>query len=261
MHQDGCGQAMAETTQATGGCKRDRRGRRRYRSSWNSYGSYVVSQRRELTTTFGGIDQDVERIFLELEKDDLNDLLEVYEEEFGKSAANYARATFPKWKRGAVRMGAAVAERLLSLVPPLLSQEERFDLVKKLRMVNFKKVRHHIRTTPEKWGEELAPVIKEVVGHGSTAVISEAVKQRVSWLANGDVAAAEKLLLAAEKDEAITQLAYLQIEFKRLEAMIAQLGDLKTSISHCIELPQGTINVHIAIPEKSMWTKFMNWLG
>lgn len=235
--------------------------RRRRRRRWNSYSYYAVSKREELTTTFGGIDRDIERLFLSLHQEDLEELLEVYEEEFGRSAANYARATFPKWKAKKVKMGAKVAERLLNLVPPLLSPGERFELVKKLRKVNFRKVRRHVHTRPESWREDLVPVIRDVVEHGSTAVISEAVKRRVSWIANGDVAAAEQLLLAAEKDEAITRLAYLQDEFQRLDAIIAQLGDAKTSVSHSIDIPQGTINLHISVPEKTVWQKLMNWLG
>lgn len=233
--------------------------RRRYRRSY--YGSYVISQRQELTSTFGGIDRDVERLFLDLDRTDLKDLFEFYEDEFGKSAATYARATYPKWKRGSVRMSGQVAERLLNLVPPLLPQETRFELVKKLRKANFRKVNRYVHTAPEVWRDQLAPVIKEVVEHGSTATISSAVKNRVAWLADGDVAAAERLLLAAEQDEAIMRLAYLQAEFQRMDAMIAQLGEYQTSVSHTIDLPQGSIQVHIAVPKVSAWRKFMNWLG
>lgn len=236
-------------------------GRRRYRRRWNSYGSYIVSKRRELTSTFGGIDQDVERLFLNLDWDDLGELLDFYEDEFGKPAAVYARNTYPKWKRGEVRMSGLVAERLLTLLPPLLPQETRFELVKKLRKANFHKISRYVRTTPASWREQLAPVIKEVVDHGQTAAISDAVKNRVAWLADGDVAAAERLMLAAEQDEAITRLAYLQAEFKRLDAMIAQLGEFQTSVSHTIDLPQGSIQVYIAVPKVSMWQKFVNWLG
>lgn len=235
--------------------------RRRRRRSWNSYGSYAVSRRRELSSTFGGIDRDVERLFLALDREDLEELLEVYEEEFGKSAATYARNTFPKWKKGTVRMSGEVAERLLNLLPPLLPDETRFELVKKLRASNFRKVHRRVYSKPESWREDLAPAIAEVVGHGSTARISDAVKSRVSWLANGDVASAEQLLLAAEKDEAITRLVYLEAELRRIETMVAQLGHLNTSISHQITLPQGTIDVVISIPEKTLWQKFKNWIG
>lgn len=236
-------------------------GRRRYRRSWNSYGDYVISRRRELTSTFGGIDRDVERLFLALDRDELHELLRDYEDEFGKSAATYARKTFPKWKNGTVRMSGEVAERLLNLVPPLLPRETRFELVKKLRASSFRKVYRRVHSKPDCWRGDLAPVIAEVVSNGSTAKISDAVKNRVSWLANGDVSATEQLLLAAEKDEAITRLVYLDAELRRIEAMVAQLGHLNTSISHQIDLPQGTIDLTISIPEKTLWQKLKKWIG
>lgn len=238
-----------------------RRGYRRYRNYRAYYGTYAVSKRKELSSTFGGIDRDVERLFLNLDREDLDELFDYYEEEHGRSAANYARSTYPKWKRGSVQLSGQTAERLLNLLPPLLPFEMRFELVKKLRGANFRKLTRYVNTSPEGWRDALGPVIAEVVGHGSTANIKDGVKQRIAWLADGDVAMAENLLLAAEQDEAITRLAYLNAEFVRLESLIARLGDYQTSVSHVIELPQGSIHVHIAVPNVSMWQKFKKWLG
>lgn len=236
-------------------------GRRRSRRRWRSYGSYVVSKRQSLSSTFGGIDRDVERMFLALHSDDLEELLEVYADEFGASAGNYARKTYPKWKSGQVRMSGEVAERLLNLLPPLLPYDARFDLVKKLRQANFRKLIRHVHTSPEKWVEDLLPVIEEVVRHGDTANLSEGLKQRLAWLADGDIAVAEKMMSAAIKDESIMRLSYLKAEFQRIEGMIVQLDNYHASIQHTIELPQGTIHVRIVVPKVSMWTKLKNWLG
>lgn len=236
-------------------------GHRRYRNYRAYYGAYAVSKRQELSSTFGGIDRDVERLFLNLDREDVDELFDYYEEEHGRSAANYARSTYPKWKRGSVQLSGQTAERLLNLLPPLLPFETRFELVKKLRGANFRKLTRYVNASPEGWRDALGPVIAEVVGHGSTANIKNGVKERVAWLADGDVAAAENLLLAAEQDEAFTRLAYLNAEFVRLESLIAHLGDYQTSVSHVIELPQGSIHVHIAVPNVSMWQKFKNWLG
>ncbi len=216
---------------------------------------------RRGAASLGGIDRDVERLFLSLDQEELDELFDYYEEEHGRSAANYARSTYPKWKRGAVQLSGQTAERLLNLLPPSLPFETRFELVKKLRKANFRKLNRHVNTSPECWRDALGPVIAEVVNHGSTANIKEGVKQRIAWLADGDVASAEKLMLAAEQDEAIARLAYLNAEFVRLESLIAHMGQYQTSISHAIELPQGSIHVHIAVPKVSMWKKLKNFLG
>lgn len=238
-----------------------RRGFRRYRNYRSYYGAYAASKREELTSTFGGIDRDVEQLFLTLGEEDLDELFDYYEMEHGKSAASYARSTYPKWKNGSVQLSGKTAERLLNLVPPLLPFETRFALIKKLRLANFRKLHRVVSTSPEGWRDALGPVIAQVVNHGATANISDGLKRRIAWLADGDVAAAERLLLTAEQEEAIARLAYLNAEFVRIEALIAQLGNYQTSISHKIELPQGSIHVHIAIPKVSMWQKIKNWLG
>jgi len=238
-----------------------RRGFRRYRNYRSYFGAYAVSKRQELSSAFGGIDKDVEQLFLNLGKEDLDELLDYYAEEHGQSAATYARNTYPKWKKGTVQLSGKTAERLLNLVPPLLPFETRFALIKKLRSANFRKLNRFVDTSPEGWRDALGPVIAEVVSHGATANISDGMKNRIAWLADGDVAAAERLLLAAEQEEAINRIAYLNAEFLRLESLIAQLGDYQTSISHSIDLPQGSIHVHIAVPRVSMWQKIKNWLG
>jgi hypothetical protein len=233
----------------------------RYRHSRRSLGGYAVSKREELTSTFGGIDRDVERLFLGFDRVKLEQLFARYEKNYGKPAATYARTAYPKWKDGSVKLNGQTAERLLNLVPPLLPFETRFELVKNLRTANFRKANEHIRTTPERWQQDLGPAIARVVSHGNTSSLSDHVKKRVSWLANGDVADAEKLLLAADQEEAINRLAYLNAEFIRIEAMMAQLKNLETAVSHSIELPQGSIYVHIETPKVSTWQKLMNWLG
>jgi hypothetical protein len=236
-------------------------GRYRYRRNWSYYGNYVVSKRQELSSTFGGIDRDVEGLFLNLSRPDLEELFEVYQESFGRSAASYARKTYQNWKKGNVRMSGQVAERLLNLLPPLLPDNIRYELVKKLRSANFRRVQRAVHTTPAEWREALAPVVREVVEHGQSAAISNAIKERVAWLAEGDVAAAERLLHAAEQDEALIRLSYLTSEFKRIDAMVLSMGALKTSISHEIDLPQGSISVFIQPPKISTWQRFTNWMG
>lgn len=234
------------------------RGRRR---QWRSYGSYVVSKRQKLTSTFGGVDRDVERIFLSLESVDLEELLEVYTDEFGASAGSYARKTYPKWRNGSVRMSGEVAERLLNLLPPLLPYEARYDLVKKLRQANFRKLSRTVQTAPDRWRQDLQPAIDDVVRHGESANLSDALKQRLAWLADGDTAAAERMMSAAIKDEAIGRLSYINAEFQRLEVMILELGNFHTAIHHKIDLPQGSIEVRIVVPRVSAWTKFKNFWG
>src|SRR5690606_24992259 len=130
-----------------------------------------------------------------------------------------------------------------------------FELVKKLRLANFRKANRSVYTSPATWHEDLVPIIQALVEHAQSAAISDAVKERVAWLADGDTAAAERLLDQAMHEEARTRLAYLDSEFRRLDQMIAAMEGLETQISHTLELPQGTISVYIRTPKVSVWTK------
>jgi hypothetical protein len=70
--------------------------------------------------------------FLHLEEDALEELLEDYAATHGKSAATYAQKTYPKWKSGATNLSGQTMERLVALVPPYLSIDQRFELVSAL---------------------------------------------------------------------------------------------------------------------------------
>jgi len=231
------------------------------RRRFKRHASRAVSQRQELSTTFGGIDHDVERLFFQLSPEKIELLFDRYEVKYGRQPANYARNAYPKWKNGSVKLSGQTAERLLNLVPPLLPFETRFELIKKLRRAKFHKANLYVRTTPERWRDDLGPVIAKLIGHGNKAMLPDRIKGRVAWLANGDAAATEKLLLAADQEEAINRLAYLNAEFARMDAMLTQLEQYQTSVSHTINLPQGTIQVSIEIPKVSFFERFKNWLG
>ena len=73
----------------------------RYRRfSKRSYGAYRasqhVSERHALSSSLGGIDKDVERIFLNLPNLKLETVLLRYGCEHGASALSYARNTYPR---------------------------------------------------------------------------------------------------------------------------------------------------------------------
>ena len=92
------------------------RGYRRRSFSRNYWGYQNVSERAQLSAIAGGIDKDIERIFLNLPSYKLESVFSRYGREHGSSALTYARNTYQKWKSGSVQMSGKVAERLLNLV-------------------------------------------------------------------------------------------------------------------------------------------------
>lgn len=211
-----------------------------------------VSKHSALSSTFAGIDSDIERIFLSLPRHHLESVFARYSAEYGVSAERYARKTYEKWKTKTVRMSGTTAERLLNLVPSFLSSETRFELIKKLRAGHLHPVHLSLVTNPQTWRKDLLVPIKELVMRSVTFSLCNDITDRAAWLADGDTIAAQSLLAAAEQEEAVIRIRYLDAEFKRIEILVANI-EQTLSVIHRIILPQGTIMVTIALPKKTLW--------
>lgn len=226
------------------------RGYRRRSYSRSYWGYRNISERDQLSAATGGIDKDIERIFLSLPSFKLESVLTRYGRDHGSSALSYARKTYPKWKSGSVRMSGKVAERLLNLVPTVLDSDTRFELVKKLRDAHRTKINKHIRCEPHEWRSKVAPEVAELLASSSQFQLPQSAVSRVKWLADGDSQAAQRLLAAAEEEEAIARLQHLEREFHRIDVLLQNVQGEKT-VSHSIQLPQGTVNVTIGEPAKA----------
>lgn len=235
--------------------------RRFYKRSYGRYrASQHASERQALSNSLGGIDKDVEHIFLNLPNLKLETVFLRYGREHGASALSYARNTYPRWKSGAVKMSGTVAERLLNLVPLVLDSSTRFDLVKKLRCAHMHKERRHVTCEPHDWRTKVAPLVAELLTASHTFQLPEHAVSRVRWLADGDTAAAQRLLAAAEQEEATVRLRFLEAEFNRIDFLLQSIESTRR-VSHTIELPQGSISVEITIPRKGFWSWLSNLLS
>jgi hypothetical protein len=209
-----------------------------------------MSDRKRLSAVAGGIDKDIEKIFLSLPRHELESVLVRYGREHGSSALNYAINTYYRWKSGEVAMSGKVAERLLNLVPTVLDSDTRFNLVKKIRDAHRTKINKAIRCEPHEWRTKVAPEIGELLASSGQFQLPASAVSRIGWLADGDSQAAQRLLAAAEEEEAVARLRHLELEFRRIDTLIQSVQGKKT-ITHTIQLPQGTIHVTIGEPPKS----------
>jgi hypothetical protein len=207
-----------------------------------------------MSSSIGGIDDDVKQIFLNLPLEKLILVFRLYGQRYGVGAQSYAQSTYYSWRSGRVRMSGMVAGRLLNLVPPVLDPAQRFELVKKVRNAHLRKERKQISCHPTDWRHKVAPIVAQFIATSQNVKIPQYVLDLVCWLADGDAAAAQRLLAAAEQEEAAVRLHFLEAEFKRIDFMLQNIEATKR-ISHTIELPQGTITVSIAMTRKGFWSR------
>lgn len=182
---------------------------------WNLH---HTSEREKLSQLFGGIDADVEKAFLNLGSEDLESLLVTYGQRHGERAEEYARETYWKWRRREVRLSGQTARRLMELVPPALSKEQRYDLVRKLRRHYLSRQHLEVVTDTEKWREDVKPAIEKLAGAWKSFELPKEVMRIASWLASGDVDAVHHFLSVIEAKEATSRLANWRTTLEELEA-------------------------------------------
>ena len=96
----------------------------------------------------------------------------------------------------------------------------------------------------------MAPEVAELLASSSQFKLPDSAASRIKWLTDGDAQAAQRLLAAAEEEEAVARLQHLEREFRRIDILLQNVQGQKT-VSHLIQLPQGTVNVTIGEPAKA----------
>lgn len=219
-----------------------------------------IAERNELSRRFGGIDREVEQIFLALPSGELERLFQRYGQTYGDEPEAYAREAYPKWKAGTVKMSGQTASRLLELLPPYLSTDKRFDLVKQLRSRHFQRKTVRIQSTPATWRTDLVKPIQDLVASSGSFQLPAHLQETASWLADGDTAAAQRLLAAAEQEEAAIRVVYIDEELRRIESLMRDI-DTTRRVSHTLRLPQGDITLNVELPARTLLQRLTGWLG
>ncbi|MDB5790017.1 MAG: hypothetical protein JWQ80_41 [Massilia sp.] len=219
---------------------RSRRTFRGYR-----YRAQGPSKYSALSALFGPMVGQIRTAFLHLEEDALDELLEDYAATHGKSAAIYAQKTYPKWKSGATKLSGQTMERLVALVPPYLSVEQRFELVSAV----LKKHKPNIVTTsvridvekPDVGFAELDRVLASMTHEATLAYLPERVLDAAKWLNDDDVTVSRAMLAEAERRENDLIRTSAAKEIALLRRTI-ESGQVK-SASYSVSLPSGRLSV------------------
>jgi hypothetical protein len=221
---------------------------RPYRKFRGQYGHTNWSQwhqnkRSALSQRFGGIDDDVIEAFLSLDAERLYKFFDAYERKHGLKARKYARDTYHKWKEGKTQISAQTAERLLEILPPFLSLEVKYELIRKLRDRCRRKEVYSFTVDTLGWESTVIPIVESLIGRSERAALPQELTSRLSWLSSGDAAVTQQLLAESEKRSALISAAYLNREFDNIARLLGTKG--KKQVAHVVELPYGTINLTV----------------
>ncbi len=192
---------------------------------------------------YGGIDDDVRRLFFELDPFTLNLVFNVYERQHGAGKRKYAEATLEKWRTGKMQMGGEISERLIRIVPPFLSFEQKYDLVQKL-WTRFRQTSTlTVTVSPHGGLNEAVQAVMGAIDALGEQEIPPVVAERLAWLAQDEGVAAQSLVAAIAKREAEAAVETLGEQLRQLLILAAQHPDKVVTATQKVSLPG--VSVHI----------------
>tara|TARA_R110002094_G_scaffold8454_7_gene17957 strand:+ start:2946 stop:4181 length:1236 start_codon:yes stop_codon:yes gene_type:complete len=182
-------------------------------------------------------------MFFQLDARTLNKVMTEYGTLHGQGKRSYAEATYQKWKRGYVKMGGDISDRLVRLVPQFLDFDQKYALVLKLqsRLQPPEATRVWISPTTG-LGPAIAAVMAAVEQVG-TKDLPAIVQERLKWLADDDAIAAEELLKQIATREAQVAAETVESELRQMLAVASQHTDKLVTGSRLVSLPGATVEI------------------
>lgn len=242
--------------------------RRRSYRSWRSRGFRAgrgPSEYSRLHMKFGDVVGEIRSAFLALEDEALDELFGDYGAIHGDSAERYARKTFPSWKSGKTNLSGQTLTRLVELVPPYLSAEQRMKLVDILVATHKPRGGHDYNTIsvnalePAEGFAEIDKALSRMAVEDVLAHLPDFVMDAAKWLYDDDVTAARAVLAQATKAENDMKKAQARKDLELLKRTVGT-GQVKTA-SYSVELPAGRLRVNVFTPSKGILGTIFGWFS
>jgi hypothetical protein len=212
-----------------------------------------LSNYPNLEHLLGNVVHDVKHAFLNLEGSALSKVLYEYQKTYGLSARKYAEQTYPMWKIGKTKLSGQTMERLIQLVPPVLSPSTRFDLLVKVVERHRKSPpKRNIRINMESTHAGLIEINKLLAEaaklDNSLTPIPEQAMNAACWLCGNDMLVARALLAEAREKENEVICAQAKRDIDLLKSAI--YSRKVSSAQYRIDLPTQTLVITAYTPSK-----------
>lgn len=225
---------------------------RRYRSwrsrtgNWSAPTKYAL-----LTKMFGGAVIQIRQAFFDINEEAREELFSDYGAIYGKEAEKYARKTFPEWSGGGTDLSSQTMKRLVRLVPPYLSPEQRFSILQSVLKHNKKQIIKTININikePYKGFLELQDALQSMSSDDVLAHLPENVMKAALWLYDDDITVSRAMLAEAERTENYMIRMKAAQEIELLKRTISS-GQVKVA-NYSVDMPAGKLRVVATVPSK-----------
>lgn len=209
-----------------------------------------MQSRRELSRNVFGLDNEILQYLFKLGCAEREELFEHYERENGSAAGDYARKIWFHWATGRRGVSGEVATRFINLAPKVLSSDARYEIVANMYR-KTKRPETHFLTAILGYKEgaftEIENLFERLCQKPFEHKWPDTLIQFASWLCDNDSEAAKRILTAIDADSSLEIVKVARIECNRLLQALHNL-DSAFAGTHRIELPYGTISLHIRKP-------------
>lgn len=171
----------------------------RRRAGYSSWGleraKQHIREAEELSQELGGTDKDVKEYFFSLNSAQLAHVLQLYGQQHGEKAKEYAEETIAKWRTGRVKMAGQTAARLFKLLPPLMPLAKKYELTESLWRHVGPASKRRLRVGLDADLEVAVGKVREHIGGVVSGYqIPEPLTRRFEWISSGDVGVKQQLL-------------------------------------------------------------------
>ncbi len=167
----------------------------------------------------------VQTLFLQLDQQTVDRVLEIYRAKYGEGAYAYARRTLPAWRNGKVKPLGQTVLRLLEIVPSFVAEDTKFELVALMR----KEVLAYARPSGVQLSLPCGDDLQHVMALLHTAIVAQ-LAVRVppnyfevdSWLSERDVEVFLGIVREAESRMLSLQALDFLLRVRLLQRFLAE---------------------------------------
>jgi hypothetical protein len=203
-----------------------------------------IEDAKRLSEELGGTDKDVKEYFFNLPPDQLRKVLGRYAQRFGRSKREYAEQTMADWRSGRVHMSGLVAERLYSLLPPLMPLTDKYSLTESLWKHVCPSTHKVLVIGANADQQQIINVVREYAAQTVQGYfIQDGLAKRFKWLSAGDIQVQQQLmnhLLEMEKQVAVSAL---HEQLPVLMGHMRRHGSVTTHLQQTIQLGKHRIDL------------------
>jgi hypothetical protein len=188
--------------------------------------------------------QEVAKIFLSLDVETRSTVFRAYRLEFGEKKAEYLRRVYARWQTGDVSIASEMRERLLMFLPPLLSLQDKYAIVKALwNGARLQDTVHLTLSTDSQISTAIAPAqwrLREIRETGFPVAVASAV----NWLTSDDAQLAVQLIdrFGHEEDRQVSEV--LQTTLEEMQNFLLRHGT-SGSAFHEVKVPGLRITIEM----------------